>query len=52
MSAARDDYLEYVLECECCKERWCLLCDMHWADCACSGPHDDDDEEEEDGLEE
>jgi len=41
------DYLEFVVPCKCCEERWCLLHGEHWADCSCPGPHDDEEETEE-----
>jgi hypothetical protein len=36
------DYLENVVPCELCGERWCLLCGTHWAFCECPGPHDEE----------
>ena len=41
------DYLEFVVPCESCGERWCLLHGIHWADCDCPGPHDEEDIETE-----
>ena len=35
------DYLAFVEPCPGCGERWCLKCDMHWADCSCPGPHEE-----------
>ena len=29
-------------ECEMCGEPWCELCEEHYADCECPGPHQDD----------
>jgi hypothetical protein len=36
------DYLEHVVECPSCGERYCSKCDTHWAECPCPGPHDDE----------
>jgi hypothetical protein len=33
------DHLEHVVPCTSCGERWCTLCDHHWAVCSCPGPH-------------
>ena len=35
---AEGDYLANVIECPLCGERWCLVCETHWADCSCPGP--------------
>ena len=32
------DYLEHVVECLCCGDRFCTKCDMHWAECPCGWP--------------
>lgn len=42
------DYLSYVVECPLCKQRVCLICDEHWADCDCPGPHAVDTPDSED----
>lgn len=42
MTQEPGDYLANVVPCECCRERWCLVHDMHWADCDCPGPHEED----------
>ena len=44
------DYLDFVVPCTCCRERWCTLCDQHWADCACPGPHANNDEVDMDDV--
>jgi ParB-like chromosome segregation protein Spo0J len=33
-------YLDNVVPCDGCGERFCLTHDKHWADCTCPGPHD------------
>ena len=38
------DYLEHVIPCDNCGERWCLLHELHWYDCPCPGPHEEDDD--------
>ena len=35
-------YLDSVVACLQCDERWCLACEVHWAECSCPGPYDDD----------
>lgn len=32
------DYLAEVEDCPECGERFCTVCEKHWADCPCSGP--------------
>ena len=34
-------YLENVVPCPDCGVRYCLICEVHWADCSCDGPHID-----------
>ena len=29
-------------DCVDCGERWCLECEIHWAECSCPGPHGDE----------
>lgn len=32
-----EGHLVHVIPCEGCGERWCTLCETHWADCTCAG---------------
>ena len=36
------DYLDGVVPCDACGERWCTKCADHWAICGCPGTHDGD----------
>lgn len=38
----RVKYAWDCVECEMCGEPWCEICEEHYADCQCPGPHQDD----------